>query len=274
MEIIIGIAIAALLAVGYLFKVALSFGGVKPFFSKELKQDRQELSIARKTAKSLAKAANKELKEATRKVSQEQKAYEKRVKEVSDEYNSWLNPGDGKSLTRLGGVKLFEHTIHVGKNTIPLEGVSVDTRITDMSAILILELPNGMKVSESFDTSWKDGDTKYSTKTQGDFDILESSTEKKRAYSPDQVIHFAGEVNNQIIRHENFLERRPQMIEVLGKKLEEVKADTHELESAQSALKSIEGQSQASLEAKAAKEALLAAEEKYKSIVAAKLGGK
>ena len=272
MEILVAIGIILLAGIGIFLKVAFSFGGIKAFLSKDLKSDRAELSAARKRAKSLAKAAAGELKEATQQVTRETKAYEKRVQEVSFEYNKWLNPGDGQSLTRLGSVKLFEHTVHVGRNVVPLDGISVDTRVTDMSAVLILTLPNGMKVSESFDTSWRDGETKYNTKTQGDFDILESTTAKKRSYSPDQIIHLAGEVNNQAIRHEDFLRRRPQMIELLAQKLEETKGNTQEVESAQQNLRSLEAGSQTALESKTAAEALVAAEAQYKSAVAAKLG--
>ena len=271
MEIVVGLVVILLAGVGIFLKIAFSFGGVKALLSKELKGDRSELSAARKTAKSLAKAAAGELKEANQQVSRESKAYEKRVKEVSDEYSRWLNPGDGQSLTRLGGVKLFEHTVHVGKSVVPLEGISVDTRITDMSAVLILSLPNGMKVSESFDTSWREGETKYSTSSHKDWDILESSTEKKRSYSPDQIIHLAGEINNQAIRHEDFLKRRPEMIELLAAKLEETKANTQDLDSARAALSSLEAGSQTALDSKTAAEALVVAEARYKSIVATKL---
>lgn len=274
MEILVATAIILLAGIGIFLKVAFSFGGIKAFLSKDLKSDRAELSAARKTAKSLAKAAAKELKEATKQVTRENKAYEKRVQEVNFEYNKWLNPGDGQSLTRLGSVELYEHTVHVGRNIVQLDGISVDTRVTDMSAILILILPNGMKVSESFDTSWKDGETKYNTNKRAseDFDIVESTTQKKRSYSPDQIIHLAGEVNNQAIRHEDFLRRRPQMIELLAQKLEETKANVQELDSAQQNLRSLEAGSQIALESKTAAESLVAAEAQYKSVVAANFG--
>ena len=270
MEILIALGIILLVGVAYVFKVALTFGGLKPFFSKEMKPERTELTTARKKAKSLAKAAAGELKEANKAVDAEQKAYDKKVQLANDEYQSWLNPQDGRLLLKLGSVNLYEHTIHVSGKNISLEGISVDTRITDSSAVLIIGLPNGMKVTESFDTAWRDGATTYNTKKGSDYDIIESSTEKKRSFSPDQIIHLAGEINNQSIRHADFLQRRPEMIEQLALALEEITADTDDLNAAEEFLRTLEMGSQTAQESKKATEALVVAEAKYASIVAVK----
>jgi hypothetical protein len=272
MEIFIILGIILLAGAAYIFKIALSFGGLKPFFSKEMKPERAVLTAARKKAKSLAKAAAGELKDARALVDAEEKAYETKVKNVTAEYESWLNPSDGRSLVRLGQVTLFEHTVHLSGKAIPLEGISVDTRITDSSAILIVSLPNGMKVTESFDTAWRDGATTYNTKKGSDYDIIESSTEKKRSFSPDQVIHLAGEINNQEIRHVEFLQKRPQMIEQLASTLKEVTADTRDLDAAEESLSSLELGSETAQESKNAAEALAVAETKYASLVATKFG--
>jgi hypothetical protein len=270
MEILIALGIILLVGSAYVFKVALAFGGLKPFFSKEMKPERTELTAARKKAKSLAKAAAGELKEANKAVDAEQKAYDKKVQLAKDEYQSWLNPQDGRLLLKLGSVNLHEHTIHVSGKNISLEGISVDTRITDSSAVLIIGLPNGMKVTESFDTAWRDGATTYNTKKGSDYDIIESSTEKKRSFSPDQIIHLAGEINNQSIRHADFLQRRPEMIEQLALALEEITADTEDLNAAEEFLLTLEMGSETPQESKKAAEALVVAEAKYASIVAVK----
>ena len=270
MEILIALGIIRLVGAAYVFKVALTFGGLKPFFSKEMKPERTELTTARKRAKSLAKAAAGELKEANKAVDAEQKAYDKKVQLASDEYQSWLNPQDGRLLLKLGSVNLHEHTIHVSGKNISLEGISVDTRITDSSAVLIIGLPNGMKVTESFDTAWRDGATTYNTKKGSDYDIIESSTEKKRSFSPDQIIHLAGEINNQSIRHADFLQRRPEMIERLALALEEITVDTDDLNAAEEFLLTLEMGSETAQESKKAAEALVVAEAKYASIVAVK----
>jgi hypothetical protein len=270
MEILIALGIIVLVGAAYVFKVALTFGGLKPFFSKEMKPERTELTTARKKAKSLAKAAAGELKEANKAVDAEQKAYDKKVQLAKDEYQSWLNPQDGRLLLKLGSVNLHEHTIHVSGKNISLEGISVDTRITDSSAVLIIGLPNGMKVTESFDTAWRDGATTYNTKKGTDYDIIESSTEKKRSFSPDQIIHLAGEINNQSIRHADFLQRRPEMIERLALALEEIIADTDDLNAAEEFLLTLEMGSETAQESKKAAEALVVAEAKYASIVAVK----
>ena len=270
MEILIALGIILLVGAAYVFKVALTFGGLKPFFSKEMKPERTELTTARKRAKSLAKAAAGELKEANKAVDAEQKAYDKKVQLASDEYQSWLNPQDGRLLLKLGSVNLHEHTIHVSGKNISLEGISVDTRITDSSAVLIIGLPNGMKVTESFDTAWRDGATTYNTKKGSDYDIIDSSTEKKRSCSPDQIIHLAGEINNQSIRHADFLQRRPEMIERLALALEEITVDTDDLNAAEEFLLTLEMGSETAQESKKAAEALVVAEAKYASIVAVK----
>jgi hypothetical protein len=274
MEILIGLFIILLLAVGYVFKLALTYGGLKPFFSKEIKPDRVELAAARKKAKSLSKAAAGELKAANKVIDLAQKAYDKKVQLANSEYQSWLNPQDGRLLLNLGKVNLHEHTIHVNGKNLSLEGISVDTRITDSSAVLILGLPNGMKVTESFDTTWRDGATTYSTTTHKDYDIVESSTKKKRSFSPDQIIHLAGEINNQSVRHADFLQRRPEMIIQLATALEEISGDTRDLDSAKETLSALEIGSETAQESKNASASLVVAEAKYASIVAAKFGKK
>ena len=274
MEILIGLGLILLVAAGYVFKVALTYGGLKPFFSKEIKPDRVELTAARKKAKSLSKAAAGELKAANKVIDLAQKAYDKKVQLANSEYQSWLNPQDGRLLLSLGKVNLHEHTIHVNGKRLSLEGISVDTRITDSSAVLILGLPNGMKVTESFDTAWRDGATTYNTKKGSDYDIIESSTQKKRSFSPDQIIHLAGEINNQSIRHADFLQRQPEMIEQLAIALEEITADTEELDSAKESLSTLEMGSETAQESKNATEALVVAEAKYASILSTKFGKK
>jgi hypothetical protein len=274
MEILIGLGLILLVAAGYVFKVALTYGGLKPFFSKEIKPDRVELTAARKKAKSLSKAAAGELKAANKVIDLAQKAYDKKVQLANSEYQSWLNPQDGRLLLSLGKVNLHEHTIHVSGKRLSLEGISVDTRITDSSAVLILGLPNGMKVTESFDTAWRDGATTYNTKKGSDYDIIESSTQKKRSFSPDQIIHLAGEINNQSIRHADFLQRQPEMIEQLAISLEEITADTEELDSAKESLSTLEMGSETAQESKNATEALVVAEAKYASIISTKFGKK
>ena len=152
MEYIVLVLVVALFLSAVLFKIASSFGGIRPFFAKELKEDRATLSGARKKAKKLTQAASKEMKDAEALVAHHQKAFDARVRAISDEYESWANPKEGKSLLRLGKVTLFEHAIRTNGEMYSLEGLTVDSRITDMSAIIILSLPNGMKISESFDT--------------------------------------------------------------------------------------------------------------------------
>jgi hypothetical protein len=272
MKYLLGILLLLVIASIFFLKIAKSFGGVNALLAKDLKLDRKELSGARKKAKQLKKAASKEMEAAGALVSQQRTAFENRVDKITAEYESWANPKAGASLIRLGNVVLTEHALIVGNQTLPLDGLSVDSRITDMSAILIVSLPNGMKISESFDTAWRDGETKYSTKSHNDYNIVESTTERKRAFSPDQIIHLCGEINNQIIRHADFVTRRPEMIELLAIKVKEETADTRELDLAINAFQTLESTSVIAQESKLAVEALAVAEEKYSKIVQAKFG--
>jgi hypothetical protein len=267
MEILVAVLVITIAGLAVFFKIALSFGGVKAFLAKELKSDRAALSAARKTAKSLAKAAAGELKSAVKKVSECEKAYLKKISLAEAEHQFWANPGNGKSLIRLGKVTLYEHMLTMGSNTVDLAGVTVDTKITDMSALLVISLPNGMKLTESFDTSWKEGETKHSTSSHKDWDILESSTEKTRSFSPDQIIHLATEINNQVVRREEFQRRRPQMMEATTKNIEFAKSDTADFDQAKRELESLEAGSQSAMDAKSAAEALVTAEDVYKKAV-------
>ncbi len=274
MEILIAVLIVLAAAGAVFFKIALSYGGVKAFLSKNLKPDREVLKAARKKAKSLAKAAAGELKSAVSKVKDEEKTYQRQIATAEAEHELWANPGTGKSLVRLGSVTLYEHALKVGGDTVDLDGISVDSKITDMSAVLVVTLPNGIKLTESFDTSWKDGQTKYNTSSHKDWEIIESTTEKKRSYSPDQIIHLANEINNQSVRRQSFLKRQPEMIEVTAKYVESAKANTSALDQARRELEALESGSQTALDAKSAAEALVTAEENYKRTVTEKLAKK
>ena len=141
MEILVAVLVIVIAGLAVFFKIALSFGGVKAFLAKELKSDRAALSVARKNAKSSAKAAASELKSAVKEVNEAEKAYLKKIALAESEHQFWANPGNGKSLIRLGKVTLYEHTLSMGGNTVDLAGVTVDTKITDMSAVLVIALP-------------------------------------------------------------------------------------------------------------------------------------
>lgn len=274
MEIVIAVLIAVVVVGGIFLKIALSYGGVKAFTSKNLKSDREVLKAARKKAKSLAKAAAGELKSAVNKVKEEEKTYQRQIAKAEAEHELWANPGTGKSLVTLGRVTLYEHALKVGGDTVDLDGISVDSKITDMSSVFVVTLPNGIKLTESFDTSWKDGDTKYNTSSHKDWDIIESTTERKRSYSPDQIIHLANEINNQSVRRHSFLQRQPEMIEVTAKYVEAAKENTSALDQAKHELQALEAGSQTALDAKSAAEALVTAEETYKRAVSEKLAKK
>ena len=272
MEILLAVLIILIAGIAVFLKVAFSFGGIKAFLAKELKTDRATLTAARKRAKSTAKVAAKELKNAVSKVSEAEKNYQKKITAAEAEHQHWTNPGNGKTLVRLGKVTLYEHVLSIGGKTIDLAGVFVDTKITDMSAVIVITLPNGMKMSESFDTSWKDGETKYNTSSHKDWEILESSTEKKRSFSPDQVIAFANEITNQAIRRADFLNRQPEMINITARNIDIARTDTADLDLAKSELESLQAGSQSAQEAQSAADALVAAEEAFSKAVIEKLG--
>ena len=257
---LIVVVIALGIGGGFFIKIASSFGGIKPYLAKELKSERETLAAHRKQVKNLEKSAKSELSTATKDLKSAQKEYEKRVGAAAAQLHAYQNPGKGKKVLKVGKVTLFEHEIEVRGNSFDLDGLSVSTNITPNAAMLTFLFANGMKVVETYDTSWRDA----------------GEGKQKRDFTHEEIIQFETAINNYIVSEEDFVRSLPGLIVQAQSVLAEEEANTHAIDIARENLQRQEGESQAVRDANLAREELAAQEEIYQSAVQAflSLGGK
>jgi hypothetical protein len=257
-EILLILVLLIGICAGIFLKIASSFGGVKPFLANELKEERATLTAHRKKAKALEKSTKSELSSVTKDLKSAQKEYDKRVNSAATKLESLLNPGKGAKVARVGKVYLFEHEIEVRGNLYSLNGLQISTNITPNAAMLTLLFSNGMKLVETYDTSWRDA----------------GEGKQKRDFTHEEIIQFETMINNHIIVEEDFVRMLPEMIEEASNTLSDEKENTHAIDVANENLQHQEGGSQIARDAKIAKEELAAQEAVYKVAVEAFLNGK
>jgi hypothetical protein len=246
------------IAGGLFIKVASSYGGVKPFLAKELKSERETLAMHRKKVKALEKSAKGELSSATKDLKSAEKEYTKRVGAATSRLNALQNPGKGKKVAKVGKVTLFEHQIEFRGNAFDLAGLRISTNITPNAAMLTLLFDDGIKLVETYDTSWRDA----------------GEGKQKRDYTHEEIIQFETVINNYIVTEEDFVRSLPGLIIEAESILADENENTHAIDSAAENLQRQEGGSQAVQDAKEAREELVIQEELYKSAVQQAFNGK
>jgi hypothetical protein len=246
------------IAGGLFIKIASSYGGVKPFLAKELKSERETLAMHRKRVKELEKSAKGELSSATKDLKSAEKEYAKRVGNAASRLNALENPGKGKKVVKVGKVTLFEHQIEIRGNAYELDGLSITTNITPNAAMLTLLFSSGMKLVETYDTSWRDA----------------GEGRQKRDHTHEEIIQFETLINNYIVAEEEFVQALPDLIIEAKSILADEEANTHAIDVASENLQRQEGGSQAVQDAKNAREELVIQEELYKSAVQQAFNGK
>jgi len=257
-EILLILVLLIGICAGIFLKIASSFGGVKPFLANELKEERATLTAHRKKAKALEKSTKSELSSVTKDLKSAQKEYDKRVNSAAAKLESLLNPGKGAKVARVGKVYLFEHEIEVRGNLYSLNGLQISTNITPNAAMLTLLFSNGMKLVETYDTSWRDA----------------GEGKQKRDFTHEEIIQFETMINNHIIVEEDFVRMLPEMIEEASNTLSDEKENTHAIDVANENLQHQEGGSQIARDAKIAKEELAVQEAAYKVAMESFLNGK
>jgi hypothetical protein len=155
-------------------------------------------------------------------------------------------------------VYLYEHEIEVRGNLYSLNGLQISTNITPNAAMLTLLFSNGMKLVETYDTSWRDA----------------GEGKQKRDFTHEEIIQFETMINNHIIVEEDFVRMLPEMIEEAKNTLSDEKENTHAIDVANENLQRQEGGSQTAQAAKFAQQELAAQEVLYKVAVESFLSGK
>lgn len=213
----------AVLAVSfYFFYLANSYGGIKPFLDKELREERNKLSHHRKEVSILKKIAKKELQSSEKILKKTKKDYDRRVKAANIQLQSLLNPGTGKKISRLGPVTLYEHVLMIDKNVYDLKGMRTETAITSHSATLFFILGNGFKLSHTFDTSVRES-RDYTENSSGQVEVKISY---HQAFTNSDVTSMEADIHNQVLRHEDFLHHLPRRIEEARQRLAQETSNT------------------------------------------------
>lgn len=208
------------------------------------KEERSSLREAEKQEKQIRQLMDREFQSAQKVVVNSQAEYDGRVAAAEKALARFENPGTGDIIVRLGGVLLCEHAIQVGPNVFSLAGVSAQSQLTSSSALLQIRLPNGQTVLERYSTEWKNhGAPTYHTENRGDFEVIHTNQKKVREYSEEQVIELENLINNQVITHQQFVERLPVMIPEARARLEAERRNDQQLKASESHLETLRSNS-------------------------------
>ena len=263
------VLVCIVLAAVVMFRRARHFGGLRTSFVRELSEDRKRLTAARKTTKRAEASMNAEFATAQKAVTTAQLTQDGRIAAAEAALTSLTNPGPGARVCVIGPVGLFEHVLLINGTEHPLAGLSSATQLTSGSALLTVQLPSGHTLVERFDTAERTSAPTYTTKSQGDWDVLESSQRVSRDYSEDQIVKLSLAINNQVLAHQEFLANAPALIPEAELAVQRERSNTVDLDQAKAHFAGLELGSDAKRAVAEAQLVLTQVEQQYGIAVAA-----
>lgn len=151
---VISIAVALSLA-GAGWRLRRYPGGWNFAFSDRHDEDRADLDRARRTVRRLRGQARRELATAQRRVARAERSHRRRVDSGERKIARLRQPGNGRFISALGKVSLYEHTIVVSgpkPKALPLDGMQVRFEHSPVGHHIYLRRPDGVHL-ESYATA-------------------------------------------------------------------------------------------------------------------------
>ena len=211
LEVVAGLGAVA--AIGVVAQRARTYGGLGPSISGEMKAERAQLSAARREVKQRLAATTSELAAARKTVAVAEAAYAGRIQAAQAALTALTEPGSGSRVLSVGTVQLFEHLLVVNGEQHPLEGLTASVQLTQGCALLSIRFASGHVALQRFDTTERaQGSPTYTTRAEGDFDVLESSQRMVRAFSEAQIVGLSAAINNQVLWRRAFLTDAPALV--------------------------------------------------------------
>ncbi|MCW2605760.1 MAG: hypothetical protein JWO60_453 [Frankiales bacterium] len=226
---------------------ARRFGGLAAAFSRSDKAQRTELVAARKVVQQAGKDRDARLAPVRQAADAAVGSYAQRVAQAEQALGLARTPGHGPQLLRLGAVTLHEHVLVMAGQVVPLLDLQVAVQPTYNTAALVVQLPDGRRVSQSFSTEWR-------TDSQG---------RRSREFEDEQVQRLADAVHNAVVAEQQFRAGQPRLVAEAEAALAVAQGDTTAMAVALARLDEAQQQAPFTDEALAAHERLVVLEDRW-----------
>ncbi len=223
------------------------FGGLAAAFSRGDKAQRTELMAARKVLQQAVKDRAARLAPVHRLAESAVNAYTQRVRQAEQALTLARDPGYGAAVGRLGPVTLYEHALVLPGEAVPLRSLGVAVQPAYNTAALLVQLPDGRRLSHSFSTELR-------TDSQG---------RRVREFDDQQVQRLADSVHNAVLVEEQFRLAQPRLVAEADAALQRAHADTGDMAAALARLDSVQQSAPFTDEAVAAHERLTVLEDRW-----------
>lgn len=190
------------------------YGSLSAAFSKNLKNEREELAAARHEASRLRRERERELWRARSEVDR-----------LTEELEALLEPGSGKQVAKVGPVTAREHVLEIHGAVMPLDGMRV--RIDTRGALINFAFldKTGLEAAASFDTAVRQVGVDHRQKQVGDRTVVESVPRTRQDYTPEKVQSFAVTLQKLIDAETRFVAALPDLIQATRTALKAAVAD-------------------------------------------------
>ncbi|MGW4026698.1 hypothetical protein [Streptomyces sp. NPDC005009] len=128
-------------------------GGWAYAFHEEHRETRKALEDARGVVRELQKSARREKWQALTEVKRAEWAYRRRVRQVESELERLRTPHRGERIGQLGRITLYEHTVLIFDDEVPLAGLHVRFELSRSAHVsyVYLSQPDGRERMERYD---------------------------------------------------------------------------------------------------------------------------
>lgn len=248
----VGLLLVVVLAV-FVFLRARRFGGLAAAFSRGDKAQRDELVAARKALQTAVKERDVQLSGARQAADAAVAAYQDRAQRAGALVAQLRDPGQGRLLVRVGAVALHEHVLWVGGQALPLQGLQVAVQPTYTMAALVVQLPDGRRLSQPFSTEWR-------TDSQG---------RRSRDHDDAEIQRLADSVHNAVLAEHEFRDALPRLLAEAESALAWAEGDTGAMADALAWLDAAQQEAPGTDAALAAHERLVVLENRWAARLAA-----
>ncbi|MFF3896418.1 hypothetical protein ACFYY3_25235 [Streptomyces sp. NPDC001812] len=206
-------------------------GGWAYAFHEEHREARKALEDARGAVRELRRSARREKWQALAEVRRAEWAYRSRVRQAESELERLRTPHRGAQIEQLGRIILYEHTVLISDDEVPLAGLHVRfelARSTYVSYVYLTQ-PDGRERMERYDG---------------------------KEFPEDAVRRFSVQIQNATVAADRLQEQRADNIRALEAELREARQATEPIEVAHERLEKTRARHDADLTLPQARAAL------------------
>ncbi|MEU4091713.1 hypothetical protein [Streptomyces sp. NPDC026673] len=189
-------------------------GGWSFAFSDRHHEDREALDRARRAVRHLRGQARRELATARRHVARADRSHRRRVDNAARRIARLRQPGNGRFISLLGKVSLYEHAIVISgpkPKALPLDGMQVRFEHSPVGHHIYLRRPDGVHL-ESYATA---------------------------RHTEESVRGFSVRIENQVAKEDGFRTELTASVKKAEDELTSVQADTRSTEQARRRLNTV-----------------------------------